>query len=400
MKTLTSRLLVIDRDREFLHDFRSSLGRGCFVDTAETVFDARQKLATSEFEVVIAELPLLESDEYRLFEWVRLRYPLSIRMVLVAEEAMPGIVEGLSEATFDYLTKPLDTTEFSYRIKRALEYRRLAISEREARQDLERVNKQLRERVRRATRALLHTNETLTAENRAKDRFLAAVSHELRTPLTAITGAVRLLQSPSAPQDRAQSVLDLLSRNAGTLRRLLDDLLDSSRIASGKLTMELAPTNLNDCVAAAVETMRSKASDAGVELHAFYSPNPMTVHGNGLRLQQIAWNLIDNGIKFTPAGGQIAISVSRSRDSVELVVCDTGVGLSDEDLKRIFEPFEQAHESDQKKGGLGLGLALVRSLTEMHNGTVRAESEGVGRGASFIVTLPLAAKACSVHTLA
>jgi signal transduction histidine kinase len=367
MKTLTSRLLVIDRDREFLQAFRSSLSRGCFVDTAETVLEARQKLSTTEFEIIIAELPLLESDDYRLLEWVRLHYPTSIGMVLVAEDTIPGILEGLSESTFDYLTKPLDTTECAYRIKRALEYRQMAIS---------------------------------AAESRAKDRFLAAVSHELRTPLTAITGAVRLLQSPGVPPDRTQSVLDLLARNAKTLRRLLDDLLDSSRIASGKLTVDLTPTNVNECVAAAVETMRSKANEAGVELQAFYSPDPMTVHGNGLRLQQIAWNLIDNAIKFTPAGGEIAVSVSRSRENVEVVVCDTGVGLSDDDLKRIFEPFEQAHESDQKKGGLGLGLALVRSLTEMHNGTVRAESDGIGRGASFIVTLPLAANPCTVHTVA
>jgi signal transduction histidine kinase len=367
MKTLTSRLLVVDRDREFLQAFQSSLGRGCFVDTAETVFEARQKLSTTEFEIVAAELPLLESDGYRLFEWVRLHSPMSIRMVLVAEDTMPGILERLSESTFDYLTKPLDTTEFAYRIKRALEYRRMAIS---------------------------------AAESQAKDRFLAAVSHELRTPLTAITGAVRLLQSTGVPPERTQSVLDLLARNAGTLRRLLDDLLDSSRIASGKLTIDLTPTDLNECVAAAAETMRSKANEAGVELHVSYSLNPMTVHGSGLRLQQIVWNLIDNAIKFTPAGGEVGVSVSRSRENVEVVVCDTGVGLSDEDLKRIFEPFEQAHESDQKKGGLGLGLALVRTLTEMHNGTVRAESNGIGCGASFIVTLPLAAKGCTVHTVA
>jgi signal transduction histidine kinase len=288
-------------------------------------------------------------------------------MVLVVEDTMPGVLEGLSESTFDYLTKPLDTTEFAYRIKRALEYRRMAIS---------------------------------AAESHAKDRFLAAVSHELRTPLTAITGAVRLLQSPATPQERTKSVLDLLARNTGTLRRLLDDLLDSSRIASGKLTVDLTPTNLNECVAAAVETMRSKANEAGVELHAIYSPSATTVYGNGLRLQQITWNLIDNAIKFTPAGGQIAVSVSRGKENVELVVCDTGVGLSDEDLKRIFEPFEQAHESDQRKGGLGLGLALVSSLTEMHNGSVRAESDGIGRGARFIVTLPLVSKACTVHTVA
>src|SRR4029079_8240102 len=135
--------------------------------------------------------------------------------------------------------------------------------------------------------------------------FLAAMSHELRTPLTAITGAVRILQSVQITDAKRETVVDLLGRNAATLKHLLDDLLDCSRIASGKLSFELRPVNLNDCVGSAVEIMRTKASDAGVELRTLLPETPSMVHGNEVRLQQIAWNLIDNAIKFTPSEGHV-----------------------------------------------------------------------------------------------
>jgi signal transduction histidine kinase len=139
--------------------------------------------------------------------------------------------------------------------------------------------------------------------------------------------------------------------------------------------------------------MRAKALEARIDLQTSLPPDELIVYGNALRLQQIAWNLIDNAIKFTQPGGEVVVSVSQVDLDVELLVRDSGMGLSDEDLNRIFEPFAQVHESDaQKKGGLGLGLALVRNLTYMHGGNVRAESEGIGSGARFVVTLPLATK--------
>src|SRR5262249_34946204 len=142
-------------------------------------------------------------------------------------------------------------------------------------------------------------------------------------------------------ETKAQSVLDILDRNVGTLKRLLDDLLDSSRIASGKFSLELTPTNLVDSVNAAIDTMRQKSAEAGLELQALLPSIPVTVYGNSLRLQQIAWNLIDNAIKFSPAGGKVLVSLALRDDQVELIVSDSGVGVRDEEKERIFEPFEQ-----------------------------------------------------------
>jgi len=189
---------------------------------------------------------------------------------------------------------------------------------------LENLRHYLDERVRCATRELLQSNEHLDDANRAKDQFLAAMSHELRTPLTAITGAVRILRSVSTTESKRETIMEMLERNAATLKHLLDDLLDCSRIASGKLSLELTPVNLNDCVAAAVETMRTKASDAKVELRTWFPETPSMVLGHDLRLQQIAWNLIDNAIKFTPSGGQVAISILRDHTVAELLVWDSG----------------------------------------------------------------------------
>ena len=205
------------------------------------------------------------------------------------------------------------------------------------------------ERVRRATRELLESNEHLNEENRAKDQCLAAMSHELRTPLTAIAGAVRILKSRRVPDLKKEPIVDLLDRNVATLKHLLDDLLDCSRITSGKLSVELEPVNLNECVAAALAIMRTKAADARVELRALFPSAKLMVLGNFLRLQQIVWNLIDNAIKFTPPGGNIAVSILHSDTDVELLVCDSGVGLNNEDKEKIFEPFAQAAESDAQK---------------------------------------------------
>lgn len=394
MKTITSRLLFVEEDGEFLQELRKALPRGYCVDTVESGLQALQKLRTDDFDVIVADARLLEWKSVNLFQWVHQNRPLTICILLTDRVPAKAATEAFPELAFDYLIKPINVSQLVYSVRRAMQYRRLAQSELEARHDFERLHQQVGERIRRATRELLVSNEHLVEANRAKDQFLAAMSHELRTPLTAITGAVRILQSPNSTPAKNRSILEILDRNVSTLKHLLDDLLDCSRIASGKLSLELAPTNVNECVAAAVETMHSKASEAAVELYVLLPPGGLTVHGNPIRLQQIVWNLIDNAIKFTPAGGHVTVSVSHNGDDVELTVCDSGVGLSDEDRQRIFEPFSQVHESDaQKKGGLGLGLALVRNLTQMHNGSVRAESEGVGHGARFIVTLPLAARA-------
>lgn len=393
MKTLTSRLLLVDEDREFLQELRDALSGGFHIETVYSAKQALEKLEMVNFDLVGIEMDALETADNSLFQWIRKNQPLTICIIFTTLPAVAAAAVAEQVSAFDYLIKPIEPAHLAYSLNRALNYRRLLLAEREVRLNLEKLNTLVGERIRRATSELLESNERLNAASRAKDQFLAAMSHELRTPLTAITGAVRILQSPTVAQPKAQTILELLDRNVCTLKHLLDDLLDCSRISAGKLNLDIAPVNLLESVNAAVETMRAKATEAKVNLQIALPCEAVTVDGNTLRLQQIVWNLIDNAIKFTPAHGTVVVSVATTGDNVEVMVRDSGIGVTDEDKERIFEPFAQAHGSEtQKKGGLGLGLALVRDLTELHSGRVRVESEGRGRGARFVVTLPLSGK--------
>jgi signal transduction histidine kinase len=390
--------LFVDDDREFLQNSRQLLPQAVSVETVSSVDEALEKLQVRDFGVIGIDLNASKIAKTNLPDWLRDNRPATVSLLITGLTAAQSALEAEQLSAFDYVLKPLQPEQFGYSVNRALNYHKLLVAERDSRLSLERLQKQVGDRIRRATGELLNSNERLSAANRAKDQFLAAMSHELRTPLTAITGAVRILQSRKIAETKAQSILEILDRNVGTLKRLLDDLLDCSRIASGKLSLELVPTDLVESIAAAVETMRHKAADAKVTLDVSVPANPLTVDGNPLRLQQVVWNLIDNAIKFTPAGGHIHVSLASVDDDVELIVSDSGIGLSDEDKERIFEPFAQAHGSEAlKKGGLGLGLALVRTLTELHSGRVHVESAGPGHGARFIVKLPQSGKASPVQ---
>jgi signal transduction histidine kinase len=226
------------------------------------------------------------------------------------------------------------------------------------------------------------------AANNAKDEFLAIVSHELRSPLTAILGYTRLLRTGVGIEniDKAAAVIE---RNAKVQLQIIDDLLDSARIAAGKLRIEPVAVNLPSVLDAATETMRSAAETKGVRLITFYDPEPEGVMGDPGRLQQVVSNLLSNAIKFTPAGGLVELRLADALDWVQITVADTGNGIDPEFLPFIFERFRQ-HDpaSIRRVGGLGLGLSLVKSLVELHGGTIQACSEGVGRGSTLTVTLP------------
>jgi signal transduction histidine kinase len=397
MKTMSATLMFVAGPGEFLHLSQKSIPSGCSAECVADVERAVQSLSSSDYDIVMmnAELPGVAG----LLDWLRRNRPCTVAVLLLAEDS--PTTAGLQAVAFDCLYAPFDATSVGLCVQRAIQLRRALLAEREARLTVDRLNRQLADRVKSATCELLVANEHLSAANHAKDRFLAAMSHELRTPLTAITGAVRVLQSPKISGDKAHSILEMLDRNVWALKRLLDDLFDCSRIATGKLSVEMEPTNLNDCVSAAVETMRGKACEAQVKLDSSIPETPCIVNGNPLRLQQVAWNLIDNAIKFTAPDGHIAVSVSQNGANVDLIVCDSGVGLSADDIQRIFEPFAQAgHDASHRKGGLGLGLALVRNLTEMHRGTVRVESDGPGNGSRFIVSLPLESQQRPAHQVA
>ncbi|HEY7521471.1 MAG TPA: ATP-binding protein [Methylomirabilota bacterium] len=249
----------------------------------------------------------------------------------------------------------------------------------------------------RQSAALLRRRETerdrllerAEAANRAKDDFLAMLSHELRTPLTAILGWAGMLRSGRlGPREREQA-MDVIQRNARLQRQLIDELLDVSRIVAGKLELELAPTDVRAVVAAAAETMRPAGEAKGITLARADCDQPAVVNGDPARLQQVFVNLLSNAVKFTPAGGRVDVGITVAGGRAIVSVTDTGRGIDPGFLPHIFDRFRQGNVAVTARGGLGLGLAIVHHLVLLHGGGVSAESEGEGRGARFVVTLPL-----------
>jgi two-component system CheB/CheR fusion protein len=230
------------------------------------------------------------------------------------------------------------------------------------------------------------------AANRLKDEFLATVSHELRTPLNAILGWAELLIRGTLDEENAARGLETIARNARAQSQLISDLLDVSRIISGNLRFEAGAVDLIPIIDAAADTVRPAADAKGVELRLRLDPAAGLVSGDAARLQQIIWNLLTNAVKFESRNGHVEVQLKREDTSVVIVVTDTGEGISPEFLPHIFDRFRQAEGATARQhGGLGLGLAIVRHLVEAHGGTVRAASQGVGKGAIFTVTFPLIA---------
>jgi PAS domain S-box-containing protein len=226
--------------------------------------------------------------------------------------------------------------------------------------------------------------------NRLKDEFLATVSHELRTPLTAILGWSRMLQSGSLDEDVALKAVETINRNAKSQAQIIDDILDVSRIITGKLYLELHPVELAPVLEAAINVVRPTADAKGIQIEVNLEPKPAAVLGDGNRLQQVFWNLLSNAVKFTPNGGKVSVFLRLTATEVEIVVSDTGQGISPDFLPFVFDRFRQADStSTRQHGGLGLGLAIARHLVEIHGGLVTAISAGTGDGATFMVRLPL-----------
>ncbi len=236
--------------------------------------------------------------------------------------------------------------------------------------------------------ALRARAEELVRANRLKDEFLATLSHELRTPLHAILGWADLLAvHPDTPPSLLLG-LSTISRNARIQAHIVDDLLDVSRIVTGSFRLAVTTVDVHDAAAQALDAVRPAAAAKHLELRAQVPPG-LVVPADAVRLQQVVWNLLANAVKFTPPGGEVVIAAQATADEVDITVRDTGAGIPPDFLPRIFERFSQADSSlTRAHGGLGLGLAIVRHIVELHGGTVTAESAGEGRGATFVVRLP------------
>jgi PAS domain S-box-containing protein len=225
--------------------------------------------------------------------------------------------------------------------------------------------------------------------SRLKDEFLATLSHELRTPLTSIIGWVRMLQQGALDGASRERAVDVIDRNAGALARLVEDILDISSITMGRFRLESVPVDLAVVVQAAVDAVRHPAAAKNIHVGLTIEPGVRPVAGDAGRLQQVVWNLLSNAVKFTPHGGRVEVTLAQSGSYAEITVRDNGEGITPEFVALVFDRFTQHDASTTRQhGGLGMGLAIVRHLVELHGGTVRAESPGRGHGATFIVRIP------------
>jgi PAS domain S-box-containing protein len=236
---------------------------------------------------------------------------------------------------------------------------------------------------------LAAANEALRRADRMKGEFISTLSHELRTPLNAIVGWLEVLTRDASKEELAEG-LDVIRRNVKAQTRLIDDLLDMSRIESGKLTLDIQRMDIAEVLTAALDSVRPAANGKGVRLSSAFASIDGVILGDKNRLQQVAWNLLTNAVKFSNRGGRIHVTTQRVNSHLEIAVSDTGVGIALEYAERIFDRFSQADASTTKNyGGLGLGLAIAKQIVELHGGTIHVNSAGTGAGSTFVIHLPL-----------
>ncbi|HEX3770709.1 MAG TPA: response regulator, partial [Polyangiaceae bacterium] len=395
--------------REALRDAEHSVldsGGGFRTTEVPRVADAIAALGRGDVDLVLLDLALPDSEGFSTFERVRDADPDVPIVVFTRLDDASIATRAMRSGAQDYLPKShLDAESLlrsvryaterkqADRDRAALQREQVARAEAEAQRSkldalaAERAQLLAREQAARAAAEQAH--QRAEEANRAKDEFLATVSHELRTPLNAILGWTRLLQAGQLPEARRAGALEAIERNGRSQAQLIDDILDVARIISGKLRVDFREVDPEAVVAAAVDVVRPTAGAKSVELVVNRTGDKTGILGDPDRLQQIVWNLLTNALKFTPAGGRVEASVAHRGDTVVIEVSDTGQGIAAEFLPHAFERFRQADSAPSRThGGLGLGLAIVRHLVDLHGGTVGVRSPGLGRGSTFTVRLP------------
>src|SRR6476646_3308329 len=321
-----ARLLVVD-DEESLRITTAAIfeNEGYVVDTASSGDEAIDLMNKEDYDLVLTDLHMEGGDGLSVLNQIRRNAPLTISVVLTGFASVESAIAALQEGAYDYLVKPCDIESMKHTIRRGVEHRRLMLAEQKARLDLQQLNLDLEQRIAERTAELTRLNLELAEANRAKDVFLATLSHELRTPLTPVVGWIKLLRSGTLDEKSVFQALDAIERNAWLQSRLIDDLLDTSRIATGKLHFEPKATDFNTAVKAAVDTVRAAAASRNISLAIQLHSNPVIVMGEPVRLQQIAWNLISNAIKFTEPGGSVTIITDQNESAARLIGEVTGI---------------------------------------------------------------------------
>jgi signal transduction histidine kinase len=380
------RVLVVDGEPKVVQTVAALLRQENYeVDTAPSLAAALPALAGRAYDVLLTELGLADLP---LLKEVKRTAPTTVCVVLTAYAGLESAATALRRGAYDYLVKPCAVDDLKRTLHRAVAQRRATLLAAQRERQLRELNDQLEERVRARTAELAQANTRLEEANAAKDRFLATLSHELRTPLTPLRAALDLLKLRGGPD--LEPMLEPMERSLAQETRLIDDLLDMARVNTGKLTIHPQAVDLFACLQNAVHTVSPRAQAKGVTVALHSEADLPTLLADGVRLQQVACNLLDNAIKFTPAGGSVTIAVGRARDRATVAVTDTGPGIDPDFLPHVFEPFRQADSSSRRlHGGLGLGLTIVRQIVELHGGELRAENVPLGAGARFTFTVPI-----------
>lgn len=355
------------------------------VDTCDSADGALERIAATDYDAIVTDIKMPGMDGLALLNEIRQLRPQTPALLITGHGEHDLAIRALRGGAYDFIQKPIEREYFVAALHRAIQVRKLSQRIDEQRSALERHAVELERTVEERTHELREAN-------RIKDEFLATVSHELRTPLNSILGWAHLLRTGSLDLDTGGRALQTIERNTRLLAQIIDDLLDVSRIITGKLLLDVRPVDLAPLVQAALDAVRPAIDAKKIEVIVTLDPLGSAISGDPNRLQQIVWNLLSNAIKFTPSGGSVAVSVQRIDSNAVITVRDTGEGISPAFLPYVFDRFRQADSTFARMhGGLGLGLAIVRHLVEMHGGSVAAASEGRGKGATFTVSLPLLA---------
>ncbi|MGE0172594.1 MAG: response regulator [Oligoflexales bacterium] len=389
MNKKSIRALVVEDSIDDFDLLLINLQQSGFEITAERVDNAqsmRKCLSQADWDIIIADhsLPKFSADAaLKLLKETGLDIPLVIVSGVIGEDAA---VMAMRAGASDYIGKS-SLARLAPVIEREIAEREVRRATRKAEETYN-----LEKKAAEEERERLYRQSELA--NRMKDEFLATLSHELRTPLHVIIGNLQILNEFKQGTPEFEQSLDAMKRNTNAQLRIVNDLLDTSRIISGKIALKPEELDARTLVSGVVQSHRIAFEAKNISVELDFAKDRLLVFGDNDRLQQVIWNLLSNAIKFTPSGGWCKISVKLSKSGVEIIVQDSGKGMDPESLPIVFERFRQEDGSTTRAyGGLGLGLAIARHIVEMHGGTIRAESDGPGKGAAFFVNLPLAQSA-------
>ena len=387
-------ILLVDDQPAKLLTYEAMLDQlGANLIKASSGREALEQLLKQEITLVLMDVSMPDLDGFELAEIIR-EHPRFRKTAIIFVSAVHltdmDRLKGYASGAVDYVAVPVQAELLRAKVSVFTELRRKTIEAERLARELERRVSERTAELEASTERLRELAEELRAADRRKDEFLALLAHELRNPLAPVLNAVAIMRARALADTELVWCRDIIERQAFQLTRLVDDLLDVSRISRGKVRLRFEPVELSAVLRGAVETSQPIVDAQRHDLRISQPMQPVVVNGDSARLVQVVANLINNAAKFQEAGGKIDVTVVAENGAAHITVSDRGFGIDEALLPRVFEPFTQGNPAlDRTQGGLGIGLYLVRNIVDLHGGSVVAVSEGPGRGATFAVDLPL-----------